>query len=213
MSTDESLLLDYLLGHLDETDSELASVLSRPDADQRLNELGNSMEFLTRDITEVAPSASLRSHILSSISASAPNRLGGLGDRLSRFFGMGLDKARQLLDSIGHLDRSVWESSGYEGVYLQHIDCEGDLAGADCGLVHLDPGVNVDHHEHLGDEWMLILEGFVTTDQGRELGMGDLLHSAAGSHHAFTVDPDHRCVFAVILHEGIRWIDAQTRSH
>ncbi len=200
-------LVDYLLGNLDPSDdAELAGLLEKEDTDARLTQLGSSLQVLAEGVDPVSPSETLKSHILSSATRTAQGRLTGFARRLADFFRFGLEQAQAILNTVGDLQHAAWSSNPREGVWLQHFSGGESLAGADCGLIHLDPGVDVDRHEHLGDEWMFIIEGFVTTDCGRKLAPGDVLHSTEGSRHSFTVDQETGCVFGVIVTNGIRWV-------
>lgn len=201
-------LIDYLLGNLDPSvDEELAALLEKENTDARLDELGRTLHVLADGVSPVSPSKPLKSHILATATRSPQGRLTGFARRLADFFQFGLEQAQAILNTVGDLQHASWSSNPRPGVWLQHFDGGESLAGADCGLIHLDPGVDVDRHEHLGDEWMFIVDGFVTTDTGEELSPGDLLHSETGSAHSFTVDKDTGCVFAVIVTNGIRWVN------
>lgn len=160
-----------------------------------------ALEALASSLEPVAPPPFVRARILAS--AEPRGHLGAHVEALARFFEIGLEKARALLDAIASDD--AWEPHP-SGIGLVHVAGGPRLAAAsaDTGLVRFPAGVDWPLHRHLGEERHLFLAGGIREHvTGRTFRAGDVLVSAAGTEHAFQVLPDEDCVTAVILMAGI----------
>jgi putative transcriptional regulator len=110
-----------------------------------------------------------------------------------------------MLDALGAVSEEPWEDAGMAGVRLLHLDGGPKVATADCGLVHVEPGRAFPPHRHLGDEWVLVLQGQAQEDSGRQFLPGDLIHKAPGTVHSFRILGKEPFAFAVVLFEGLAW--------
>jgi quercetin dioxygenase-like cupin family protein len=147
------------------------------------------------------PRAGLRDAVLASIAERT--RLGGYAERLAALFDFGVERAAELLREASG-DASGWEAIPLPGVRLFHLTGGARVAGADCGLVRLEPGARFPLHRHGGDEWVLVLTGEAEEEgTGARWLPGDLLHRDAGSMHAYRAVGDAPFVFAVVLRNGI----------
>ena len=147
------------------------------------------------------PSPALRGAVLATIAAGT--KLRGFTERLARLFDLGRERAGELIHEAGR-PGAGWEAFPVLGVRLFHLTGGPRAAGADCGLVRLEPGVRFPVHRHLGDEWTLILAGEAEEEgTGARWMPGDLVHRSPGTAHAYRAVSREPLVFAVVLHGGI----------
>jgi anti-sigma factor ChrR (cupin superfamily) len=67
-----------------------------------------------------------------------------------------------------------------------------------------DAKTHFPHHEHLGEEHVLVLEGAFVNDDGTMAKPGDYEVRPASSAHAFDVTNEGPCVCAYLLYGGFR---------
>ncbi len=148
------------------------------------------------------PSAGLRAAVLASLRGAPP--VAGLAPRLAAFLDLSTERAEGLLRAAGASAEPPWVDDRVRGLRLLHVEGGPRHAGADCGLVHLLPGVRYPRHRHLGDEWVLVLSGAAEEEaSGAQWAPGDLCRRPAGSAHAFRAVGSLPFVFAIVLREGI----------
>ncbi len=145
------------------------------------------------------PSPTIRARVLAAIRAKG--RLAQHTALLAKFFAVTDEKARALLDAID--EPAAWDAGPVEHVALMHFNGGPQYAQADTGLVRFPKGIAWPLHKHIGDEYMLIIEGGIQEDDGTVHGPGSVLFRPAGSQHAFDILPETDCVSGVILFEGI----------
>lgn len=133
-----------------------------------------------------APSPGLRSRLLSSLQATPRYERFAAG--VAQLLDLPVEHARRLL---GHVDDpAVWSADlpGMSFFWLPHGPAR---EGCVCGFVRLDATAEHAPHEHLGQERVLILQGYVVDSRdGRRFGPGDLIENPPDSVHALTPDPD-----------------------
>ena len=142
----------------------------------------------------------LRARLLAS-SSSSRERFAPFERRLSELFDLGAERIRELLTEIA--DPATWTAGPLPGSSLFHLEGGPRVATADAGFVRLPAGMPFPHHEHLGDERVLLLEGSYTDSEGRHYRPGDIHEMPAGSAHAFTVDEDSPLLLATVVVTGI----------
>ncbi len=168
-----------------------------PEADL-LDERGLGAEAAT-------PRPGLRVAVLGTIAAGT--KLSGFSERVARLFDLGRERAGELILVAGG-GAADWEAFPVAGVRLFHLAGGPRVAGADCGLVRIEPGVRFPAHRHVGDEWSLILAGEAEEEgTGARWIPGDLVHRPPGSVHAYRVVGREPLVFAVVLHGGIQLVE------
>lgn len=164
---------------------------------------------LERDLLELElpeePAAAPRPELRASVLAISQGRLDGFVRRLAAFLDLGAERARELVGQVPRVSLAPWVDDRVSGVRLLHFDGGPRRAGADCGLVHVAPGVVYPRHRHRGEEWSFVLHGSALEDSGRVLAPGDLVHHPAGSRHSFQALGREPFVFAVVLREGIEF--------
>ena len=203
---DDSRLLEYALDILDrDACTDIERQLSES-AELRA-ELASIKEALHESElvdTPLAPSTGLLDRILDSIKYAS--RFEGFVERLTAFLDFTPQQVRELLAKIDNVSHRPWVASKMSGARFMHFDGGPRVASADCGLVYLEPGIVYPPHQHLGDEWTFILQGGIRNSDNREYQAGDTVFQATDSIHTFEVLGDEACIFAIVLHQGLKWI-------
>ncbi len=205
MRLDETTLIEYSLGILDDglrqdVERELAT---SPTMQAELRAIVLSLSGVAEVEEPLRPDERVRAALLASLESTSP--FAGFVDRLATFFDVGTDRAREFLDSIAHVSQDPWQASGLPGISLLHLQGGPNVATADnCGLVYLEPGTTFPEHQHLGEEWALVLQGQCIEHTGIISRPGDLVHKSTGSKHSFRVLDDEPFVFAVVLYGGFQ---------
>jgi quercetin dioxygenase-like cupin family protein len=155
----------------------------------------------------VAPSPALRGAVLGSVAGAT--RLSGFTDRLATFFDLGHERASELIREASGPAEQGWQAVPVlPGVRLFHLGGGPRVAGADCGLVRLEPGARFPVHRHDGDEWSFVLAGEAEEEEtGERWAPGDLLYRPPGTAHAYRVVSREPLVFAVVLHGGLQLVE------
>jgi putative transcriptional regulator len=190
-------LWDYALGTLEEPErSEVAKHVAECAACAvELRAAKETVALIGVDLPPVTPSADVLERLLQ----STQGPFEGLVAKLMKFWDVGAERARQLLDEVL---TAPWVPSGIPGVNLQHIEAGPAMAGLDTGFVRFDPGTQFPRHSHAGDELQLILEGTLHEAGGATFRVGDTMFRPKGSEHAFVIGPEG-CTLALILDGGI----------
>jgi len=109
----------------------------------------------------------------------------------------------------GELLREVDEASGWEPGFLPameilHVDGGERVANAITGFVRLPAGSHFPDHEHLGDELVLIVQGYCR-DGDETVGPGSVIARPAGSAHSFDVlEGGTDLLYLAVVQEGLR---------
>src|SRR5437870_1381721 len=96
--------------------------------------------------------------------------------RLAAFLDLEEVRAQQLLQALAAAPGPPWTPSGLPGLHLLPLVGGPRVAGAACVLAYGMPGHGLPPHRHQGDEWTLVLQGWVQEDDGHCWGPGDRLH-------------------------------------
>jgi hypothetical protein len=126
--------------------------------------------------------------------------------RLAAFLDLEEGQAQQLLQALATAAGPPWTPSGLPGLSLLPLAGGPRVADATCGLGYIAPGKGLPHHRHQGDEWTLVLYGWVQEDDGHRWGPGDCLHRAPGSVHAFYALEPTPCVCALVSYGGVEFV-------
>lgn len=170
MSTPDFLSeLELYDGHGDDAESMSAA------------ELG--LIALCEGLNELEPPPELRARLLDD--AVLPSRFSRFATQVAELLDVGLDKARELLARID--DPAAW-SHELPGISFLWVEGGPRVANAVRGFVRVDAGLEFPHHEHLGDESILVLQGgFEDLERARVFRPGDVDHMSQGTSHAFRV--------------------------
>jgi putative transcriptional regulator len=145
------------------------------------------------------PSPALRASVFATLDPAT--RFAGFAARMAVFFDLTPERARELLALVARAPEAPWVGEPGGGVRLLHFDGGARHTGADCGLVHIAPGVRFPFHRHVGDEWNLVLQGCAEEEgTGRRWLPGDIVCNPAGTAHAFRAVGDEPLVFCAVVH-------------
>jgi len=207
---EDARLAELALGILDPSEREAveSAIADSAELSAEAAALRRTVADLDALIEPVAPSAGLRERVLRS--ADPRSRFEGFAVRVAELFDFSVERAREILAAIGD-PGAAWVDPGIPGVRLFHFEGGPRVAGADCGLVALEPGVEFVPHVHRGGEWSLNLQGSAVEDSGQTFEPGDLVHRGDGSRHTFRSIGDEPYVFAVVLHGGFNPDDGMDR--
>jgi putative transcriptional regulator len=162
-------------------------------------ESGDALAELNELLAPVPPSAQARSRLLLAVSA-APLKYAPFFDRLSSFLDLPLDRVQQILTDVN--DRARWEAAPLPGVQLMHFAGGPGVAGADVGLVRIEPDYRFPNHRHKGEERLFVLEGGYRDSSGKNYEAGDVQVMQPNTTHDYTVLPGG-LLAALVLYEGI----------
>jgi len=166
-------------------------------------ELGTINDMLVESVVtpeSAIPSASLRASVLADVGRIVPYSA-YLTD-MARL----LDGSRKTLESelrdMPH--PNTWQEGPIDHCRLFPCDAESKLQDAIRSLVLMESGSHFPMHEHLGDEFILILQGSLEQDDGRVFRPGDKLHMAEGTSHEFDVPKGLDLIYFNVVHTGLR---------
>jgi len=149
---------------------------------------------------EQAPSRALRDRLSQSLSRQG--RYGVFADRIARLFDLPLAKAEELVRRIE--DPAAWKPGWVPGMLSINVRPGPAYPQAMGGFGKLTPGWTFPHHDHVGEETTVVLEGgFRDTHDGAETWRGDELWKPPGTDHEFIVLPGVECIAAVIAVGGV----------
>jgi putative transcriptional regulator len=154
---------------------------------------------LSQLLPPIAPSADARNRLLVAVSA-APLKYAPFFDRLTAFLDLPLERVKQILADVG--DRARWEPSALPGVQLMHFPGGPSVAGADVGLVRIEPNYRFPMHRHKGEERLFVVEGGFVDTSGKKYEPGDIQVMQPDTTHDYTVFPGG-LLAALVLYEGI----------
>jgi hypothetical protein len=174
-------------------------------SDRLLNEI-DQIESLALTANPLVPRRGLRDLVLRA--TSTDGRSDGYVERVARFFDIDIARSRSILASTLDVQGVDWvDDPNCVGTRLNGFTGGANVSGAQCFLVHMDPGVAFPSHVHLGDEWCLFLGGR-TLEAEQEWNPGDLVLKPAGSEHpVLTAIDSHPTIIGIVLQEGIRLTD------
>lgn len=164
------------------------------------------VDELASDLRRPAPRG-LRDRLLQ---APLQGRLYRFADTVAQLMDVDAATARQLLDGLDQPD--PFEPGPFPGleIALRHISGGPRVADAITGFVRVGPGITFPHHEHLGDEHVLILQGHcLEEDSGVVAGPGEVVTRAGGSAHTISALPGATdLVYLAVVHTGVKIGDA-----
>ncbi|HEY6882282.1 MAG TPA: cupin domain-containing protein [Polyangiales bacterium] len=149
----------------------------------------------------LAPVRGARARLLQA--AQPKGRLWRFADQVADLLDVDLDRAHALLDSVDDLRR--WEQLG-PGISAYWVEGGPRVRDAVRGFVRVDAGLTFPHHEHLGDETALILQGtYLDSATGERFRPGDIARMEYGSEHAVVSPADGVDLLKlVVVFKGVR---------
>lgn len=205
------LLDDVVLGTASADD--MAALHKAAQSDPELAAALAECEAIYASLSDVlpiqAPPLSVRSRLMDS--TASDNRFARFASSVARLLDVAVETAERMLAGI---DRATnWGPSPWGGIELYHLEGGPVAANAVAGFVRMAPGVEFPHHEHFGDEVILVVQGHCTDSEGRQYRTGDEVRMAAGTDHHFKVDDDSPVFIQLaIVQDGIRVGEMELRA-
>ena len=164
------------------------------------------VEELARDVRRPAPRG-LRDALLR---APLRGRLYRFAEPLAELMDVDGATALQLLDGLD--EPEPFEPGPFPelDIALRHITGGPRVQNAITGFVRVAPGTTFPHHEHLGDEHVLVLQGHcVESGTGAIAGPGEVLTRPGGSAHEISALPGATdLLYLAVVHTGVKIGDA-----
>lgn len=152
------------------------------------------LDALVLGLDPAKPNGSLRDRLFGALQSSA--RFLPFLDRMMRIFDLPEEQAKRELGTIDV--PGEWDDLT-PGVQVRDFEA-GDACGeAHGGLVRVEPGHAFPRHAHVGEETVLILQGRLQDDQGKQYRAGDLIISPDGSSHQLEVVGDQAVLYAALV--------------
>jgi len=146
----------------------------------------------------VEPSREARQRLIAAV-AAPPLRYAPFFKRLTALLDLSDENVERVLGEVRNA--AQWEPA-LPGVQLFHFAGGPAVAGADVGLVRIEPNHHFPNHRHRGEERLFVLEGGYVDSSGREYRPGDLHVMASGTSHSYRVSAQG-LLAAVVLYGGI----------
>lgn len=151
-------------------------------------------------LSQRTPPAPLRDRLMQSLAAGG--RLHRFAEQVAELLDVTRTRAEELLDAID--DAASWEPGPGEGVTLFHIEGGAAVADAITGFVRVERSGSFPHHEHLGDEAILIVQGgYRDSESGRVHRPGDVVRMPPGTAHQLNVVAGPKLIYLAIVFGGV----------
>lgn len=151
---------------------------------------------LAEALPAAAPSSELKVRLLATL--SSPDRFAPFLPALTQLFDL---PAAAMGEVLALIDASANFLTASPGVRYRHFAPGPACAGAEAGIVLLEPGAEFPRHRHLGQERTIVLEGYMR-DGETVHGPGALVEHPADTSHDYQATLD-RPLAIMVLHQGI----------
>lgn len=149
-------------------------------------------------LTPVAPSTDLRERLLGA--ARPEDRLARFAEPIAELLQIDRDAARALIARID--DPSAWFEL-LPGIQLLPAPGGPTVQNALRGFVRVRAGVEFPEHEHLGDEAVMIMQGYYADGvTGDIFGPGDVPKHLESTQHSFRVLADGPDLLGLVVAQG-----------
>lgn len=145
-------------------------------------------------------SAALRARLIETVQRT--HRWDDLEAEVASLIDLDLDSARALLLAVD--EAGGWELGPLPHIELLHFGGGPAVADAITGFVRIPPGETFPHHEHVGDEAVLVLQGELRDSSGAMHARGALLRMAAGTSHSLVVIGAIPLVYLAVVQRGVK---------
>ena len=147
------------------------------------------------------PKDGLRSSLINALPTSRFERF---AEQVSALLDIDVDTALGLLDGIDNADS--WEPGLMPGMTLYHVEGGPAVARAITGFIRLEATQSFPPHTHLGDEAVMVLQGYYVDDvSGQTYGPGDIVRLPGGSAHSFSVLAESTgLLYLAVVQEGLQ---------
>ena len=160
-----------------------------------------AFDFVSGSLAPISPSTDLRARLLRA--AVPEERLARYADAIAERLEIDVEAARTLIARID--DPSAWFEL-LPGISLLPAPGGAGVQQALRGFVRVRAGVEFPEHEHLGEESVMIMQGYYADGvTGEVFGPGDVPTHALRSQHSFRVLADGPDLLGlVVAHGGLR---------
>lgn len=93
-----------------------------------------------------------------------------------------------------------WFAGPAAGVEVFPVNAGPKLGDALTALLRIAPGAEFPHHEHLGPERVLVLQGGYRCSTGPEVWRGEIDHRVGGTSHSFVALEGVPCIAAAVTY-------------
>jgi hypothetical protein len=156
------------------------------------------LSYVITDLPAVHPPAGLRERLLDA--AQPQNRLERYAEPICSLLGIDRAEALGLLARID--DPGAWFDL-LPGIALLPAPAGKHAQGALRGFVRVRAGTEFPEHSHLGDEAVMIMQGYYTdTVTGEVFGPGDTPRMSADTRHSFRVFEDGPDLLGLVVAYG-----------
>lgn len=201
MSWTDDQLFEIALGTADRSTVETFHAELETDRvlAERYAEILELTAAVPADVTELPAPPAGRARLVAAIAKA--NRFGYLAPRVIEVLGVSEEEALRLLAGLD--DPSSWGPGVLPGTTMWAIPTERE----NIGIVWLKmlAGMEFPHHEHLGSEEILVVQGRYIDHRGVLHPPGAVLRESESSEHSFHIDasgPDFICL--AVVEGGIR---------
>ena len=156
---------------------------------------------LVDEIPAETPSPGARDALLTALSCSRFERFAA---QVANLLDVDEEAAQRLLDGIDQSEN--WEEGLTEGMELYHVEGGPAVERSITGFIRLESGGQFPPHTHLGDEAVLVIQGYYVDDvSGQEYGPGDVARLPGGSAHSFSVlAASTGLLYLAVIQEGLQ---------
>jgi hypothetical protein len=201
MNWTDDLLFELALGVADQATTRAFNVSLETDQElaDRYAEVLELTSALPTDIADLAPPAGGRERLVEGI--GHVNRFGYLAGRVVELLGVTEDRALEWLSGLD--EPSNWGPGVLPGTTMWTVPTERENVGI--VWLKMPAGMEFPHHEHLGSEEVLVVQGRYIDHRGVLHPPGAVLREHESSEHSFHIDaqgPDFICL--AIVEGGIR---------
>jgi anti-sigma factor ChrR (cupin superfamily) len=160
---------------------------------------GDLLASLAGALPAGTPDGSLKARLMRSVDELHAQRFAAFVDRVADIADLARAQAQELIDALD--DATRWLGHG-TALAIFHVDGGPRVKDAIVGFVRMPAGAAFPHHEHIGDEVMLVMQGALIID-GSIHGAGAEVTSTAGSSHGFVAAPGPDVTFLVVAQRGM----------
>jgi hypothetical protein len=156
------------------------------------------LAYVTTELPDVLPPTGFRDRLLEA--ALPEHRLVRYAEPIAELLGIELVEAQALIARID--DPSAWFEF-LPGISLLPAPAGPPTAGALRGFVRVRAGMEFPEHEHLGDEAVMIMQGYYSDSKtGEVFGPGQTPRHPVDTRHSFRVFADGPDLLGLVVAQG-----------
>jgi hypothetical protein len=156
------------------------------------------LTYVTSDLPDVTPPTDFRERLLRA--ALPEHRLTRYASPIAALLEIDVSDAQSLLARID--DASAWIEI-LPGISLLPAPGGPGVKNALRGFVRVRAGVEFPQHDHLGDEAVMIMQGFYSdSETGEVFGPGDTPRQTIDTRHSFRVFADGPDLLGLVVAQG-----------